>query len=168
MTSSGPSPRKIKRVEEDLTNSDSSDDDDQQDGLAETTRQALSDLHDCQNELNALHRKGLRANFQVKTKYNKLRKPHYDKRATFIEKIPNLWHKAILKNPKVQALLDDGDGDCLQFLKKLEVEELENADDGFRIKFIFYENPFFENEELVKEFQLDPYGELINKFHRGF
>jgi len=55
MTLSGPSPRKMKRVQLDPTSCDSFDDDDQQDGLDYTTREALSDLHDCQIELKELY-----------------------------------------------------------------------------------------------------------------
>ncbi|CAL8143385.1 unnamed protein product [Orchesella dallaii] len=156
MSASGPSPRKIKRVEEDPNGGAGSDDDDQQDGMDEATRQALSDIDECQKELDELNEKASKEILQVETKYNKLRKPYYDKRAAVIEKIPNFWVNAIVNHPQISMLVDEEEEDCLHFLKKLEVEEFENVENGFRVKFIFDENPFFDNAELIKEFQLGP------------
>ncbi|ODM88680.1 Protein SET [Orchesella cincta] len=124
------------------------------------TRQALSDIDECHKELDELN--GVQRDPQVETKYNKLRKPYYDKRAAVIEKIPNFWVNAIVNHPQISMLVDEEEEDCLNFLKKLEVEEFEN---GFRVKFIFDENPFFDNGELIKEFQLGPNSELINELH---
>jgi len=36
----------------------------------------------------------------------------------------------------------------------MEVEEFEDIKSGYRIKLMFKENPFLENEEIVKEFNL--------------
>ena len=154
MSSSGPSPRKIKRVEDEA--GAGSDEDDHGDGMDEATRQALSDIDECQKELDELNEKASKEILQVETKYNKLRKPYYDKRAAVIEKIPNFWVNAIVNHPQISMLVDEEEEDCLHFLKKLEVEEFENVENGFRVKFIFDENPFFDNAELVKEFQLGP------------
>ncbi|OXA59611.1 protein SET [Folsomia candida] len=147
---SGPSPRKMKKLEEEVGEEEGGDE------LDENIRQALTDIDDAQRELDSLNEKASKEILQVETKYNKLRKPFYDKRATIIERIPNFWVNAVINHPQISMLIDEEEEDCLHFLNKLEVEEFENVENGFRIKFIFDENPFFENTELVKEFQLGP------------
>jgi len=151
MTSSGsgPTPRKLKKLEEEV-------DEEGGEEMDENIRQALTDIDDAQRELDSLNEKASKEILQVETKYNKLRKPFYDKRATIIDRIPNFWVNAVINHPQISMLIDEEEEDCLHFLNKLEVEEFENVENGFRIKFIFDENPFFDNSELVKEFQLGP------------
>lgn len=36
----------------------------------------------------------------------------------------------------------------------MQVEEFDDIKSGYRIKFVFEENPFFENDIIVKEFFL--------------
>ncbi|CAL8119867.1 unnamed protein product [Orchesella dallaii] len=159
MSTSGPSSRKIRRVEEDHNGGAGSDDDDQQDSQA--TFKALSDLIECQKGLEQLDKMTSNEMNQVNNTYNKLRKPFYDKRAVLIEKIPKFWLNAIVTDPRILGFIDVMEKDCLHFLKKLEVEHFENSEEGCRIKFIFDENPFFENAELIKEFHFGPNRELI-------
>jgi len=45
------------------------------------------------------------------------------------------------------------------------VEEFDDIKSGYRIKFIFDSNPFFENAEIVKEFQLASIGRSCRSFH---
>jgi len=149
---------------EDGDDEGSSDSNNQQDGFDQATRQALSEIDECQKELDVLNDKEANEIRQVVTKHNKLWKSYYDMRATLIEKIPNFWTKAFLKNPHFPMFLSQGETDCLQFMKKLEVEESENENEnGLRIKLIFDENPFFENRELIKEFHLGANCELIKE-----
>ncbi|CAL8119730.1 unnamed protein product [Orchesella dallaii] len=161
MSTSGPSSRRIRRVEEDPNGGAGSDDDDQQDSQAYL--KALSDIKECQKGLEDLGDMAFNEIIQVENTYNNLRKPYYDKRAVVIEKIPNFWLNAIVAHPQTSGLIDEMEKDCLHFLKKLEVEHFENTEEGFRIKFIFDENPFFENAELIKEYHLGPTGELIHE-----
>ena len=44
-------------------------------------------------------------------------------------------------------------------MTKLEVEEFEDIKSGYRIKFFFDDNPYFENDVLVKEFHLGTSGD---------
>jgi len=140
----------MKKLEEDVAEEEGSEE------MDESIRQALTDIDDAQRELDSLNEKASKEILQVETKYNKLRKPFYDKRATIIERIPNFWVNAVINHPQISMLIDEEEEDCLHFLNKLEVEEFENVENGFRIKFMFDENPFFDNSELVKEFQLGP------------
>jgi template-activating factor I len=80
MSGSGPSPRKMKKLGDEM------------DG---DIRQALTDIDDAQRELNGLNEKSSKEILQVETKYNKLREAFYAKRATIIERIPNFWVNAV-------------------------------------------------------------------------
>jgi len=71
----------------------------------------------------------------------------------------------VTNHPRIKELLTEEEEDCLLYLKKLEVEEFENVETGFRIKFTFDANPFFENGELIKELQFMPNSEYINGLH---
>ena len=152
-TSSGPSPRKIKRVDHD------SESEDEPQEFDEETQRALEEIDSCQNEIDALNEKASEEILKVEQKYNKLRKPFFDKRNTIIEKIPNFWVTAMVNHPQISLLIDEDEEDCLHFLTKLEVEEFEDIKSGYRIKFFFEENPFFENDVLVKEFHLGSSGD---------
>jgi len=48
-------------------------------------------------------------------------------------------------------------------LTKLEVEEFEDIKSGYRIRFLFEENPYFENTVLEKEFHLGASGDPDSK-----
>jgi len=152
-SSSGPSPRKIKRVEE----SDGSEDEAQE--FDEETQKALEEIDTCQNEIDSLNEKASEEILKVEQKYNKLRKPFFDKRNGIIEKIPNFWVTAMVNHPQISLLIDEDEEDCLHFLSKLEVEEFEDIKSGYRLKLYFDENPFFENDVLVKEFHLGTVGD---------
>ena len=59
------------------------------------TQKALEEIDACQNEIDALNEKASEEILQVEQKYNKLRKPHYEKRNDVIHKIPNFWVTAV-------------------------------------------------------------------------
>lgn len=153
-TSGGPSPRKImKRADHE------SESEDEPQEFDEETQRALEEIDSCQNEIDALNEKASEEILKVEQKYNKLRKPFFDKRNTIIEKIPNFWVTAMVNHPQISLLIDEDEEDCLHFLTKLEVEEFEDIKSGYRIKFFFEENPFFENDTLIKEFHLGSSGD---------
>jgi len=161
MSKSGPSPRKLKRVEEpvpgvgsgseeDIGSSDSEEDVDHDD-LDDKT---LNELDNCQSELDELNAKEYKEIIEVEAKYNKLKKPCYEKRGALITKVPNFWGNVISNYPHFSMLVTDEENDCLAFLTTVEFEYFDKMEDGYRIKFFFRENPFFENEELVKELRV--------------
>jgi len=154
MTASGagPTPKKLRKTEE----SDSEDDAQEFD---EETQKALEEIDSTQNEIDALNEKASEEILKVEQKYNKLRKPFFDKRNTTIAKINNFWITAMVNHPQISLLIDEEEEDCLHFLTKMEVEEFEDIKSGYRIKFFFQENPFLENDVLVKEFHLGTIGD---------
>jgi len=127
--------------------------DDERDCDAETQK-ALEEIDACQNEIDALNEKASEEILKVEQKYNQERKPFFDKRNELIAKIPNFWETAFVNHPQISRILDEEEEECLKHLKKVEVEEFEDIKSGYRIKFHFEENPFFENTVLVKEFNL--------------
>lgn len=149
----GPPPSKIQKTSND------SDSEDEPQEFDEETQKALEEIDGCQNEIDALNEKASEEILKVEQKYNKLRKPFFDKRNGIISKIPNFWVTAMVNHPSISLLIDEDEEDCLHFLTKLEVEEFEDIKSGYRIRFYFEDNPFFENTTLVKEFHLGSQGD---------
>jgi template-activating factor I len=142
----GPTPRKQRKEE-------GQGDEGTKDYDAETQK-ALEEIDACQNEIDSLNEKASEEILKVEQKYNKLRRPFFDKRNDLIKKIPNFWVTAFVNHPQISAILDEEEEECLHYLTKLEVEEFDDIKSGYRIKFFFDENPFFENDMLAKEFHL--------------
>jgi len=120
---------------------------------------SITEIDQCQNEIDQLNEKASEEILKVEQKYNKLRKPYFEKRNELIKKIPNFWVTAFVNHPQISAILDEDEEECLHYLSKLEVEEFEDIKSGYRIKFCFDENPYFENDQLVKEFNLGTSGD---------
>ena len=87
---------------------------------------------------------------KVEQKYNKLRRPFFDKRNEIIKRVPKFWLTAFINHPQISAIIEEEEEDCLQYLNKLEVEEFEDIKSGYRIKLCFDDNPYFENDALTK------------------
>jgi len=145
----GPTPRKLRKGED----GNVAGDEGSKDYDAETQK-ALEEIDSCQNEIDSLNEKASEEILKVEQKYNKLRRPFFDKRNDLIKKIPNFWVTAFVNHPQITAVLDEEEEECLHYLTKLEVEEFDDIKSGYRIKFYFDENPFFENDVLTKEFHL--------------
>lgn len=122
--------------------------------LNEEESAALEQIDACQNDIDALNETASEEILKVEQKYNKLRKPFYEKRNDIIKRIPNFWVTAFINHPQISGILEEEEEECLHFLAKLEVEEFEDIKSGYRIHFHFDENPYFENTTLTKEFQL--------------
>jgi len=118
------------------------------------TQKALEEIDACQNEIDSLNEKASEEILKVEQKYNKLRKPHFEKRNELIKRIPNFWVTAFVNHPQISAILDEEEEESLHYLTKVEVEEFDDIKSGYRIKFHFDENPFFSTLVLTKEFHL--------------
>eukprot|EP00088_Acartia_fossae_P035595 TRINITY_DN3670_c0_g1_i4.p1 TRINITY_DN3670_c0_g1~~TRINITY_DN3670_c0_g1_i4.p1 ORF type:complete len:278 (-),score=96.33 TRINITY_DN3670_c0_g1_i4:571-1404(-) len=123
------------------------------------TQGALEEIDTCQNEIDSLNEKASEEILKVEQKYNKLRKPYFDNRNEIISRIPKFWLTAFINHPQLSTIIEEDEEDALKHLNKLQVEEYEDIKSGFKIKFFFEANPYFENESLTKEYQLDSKGE---------
>jgi len=149
MSADGPTAKKQAKV----------DDVDDGKDYDQETQKALEEIDGCQNEIDQLNEKASEEILKVEQKYNKLRKPFFQKRNDLIKKIPNFWVTAFVNHPQISAILDEEEEECLHYLTKLEVEEFDDIKSGYRIRFYFDENPFFENDILTKEFHLGTSGD---------
>jgi template-activating factor I len=77
----------------------------------------------------------------VEQRYNAQRQPHFSARAQLIKQIPKFWVTVFVNHPQISALLDEEDEEALHYLTSVEVEEFEDIKSGYRIKFLFTENP---------------------------
>eukprot|EP00096_Caligus_rogercresseyi_P005852 TRINITY_DN2189_c0_g1_i1.p1 TRINITY_DN2189_c0_g1~~TRINITY_DN2189_c0_g1_i1.p1 ORF type:complete len:288 (-),score=161.34 TRINITY_DN2189_c0_g1_i1:725-1588(-) len=119
------------------------------------TQKALEEIDATQNEIDSLNEKASEEILKVEQRYNGLRKPYFEKRSEVIRRIPKFWLTAFINHPKISAVIEEDEEDCLRHLSKVEVEEFEDIKSGYRIKFTFNpENPYFSNEFLTKEFHL--------------
>ncbi|XP_015510291.1 protein SET isoform X1 [Neodiprion pinetum] len=123
------------------------------------TQKALEEIDGCQNQIDGLNEKASDEILEVEKKYNKLRKPYFQKRNDIIKRIPNFWVTAFVNHPQIAPILEEEEEDALRYLNKLEVEEFEDIKSGYRINFHFDENPYFENDVLTKEFHLGSSGD---------
>ncbi|XP_066599209.1 protein SET isoform X2 [Prorops nasuta] len=117
-------------------------------------QKTLEEIDGCQNQIDGLNEKASDEILEVEKKYNKLRKPYFQKRNEIIKRIPNFWVTAFVNNKEIAEILEEDEEDALRYLNKLEVEEFEDIKSGYRINFHFEENPYFENKTLTKEFHL--------------
>merc|ERR1711863_50702 len=123
------------------------------------TQKALEEIDANQNEIDALNEQASEEILKVEQKYNKLRRPYFDKRNEIIKRVPKFWLTAFINHPQISAIIEEEEEDCLQYLNKLEVEEFEDIKSGYRIKLYFDKNPYFDNDCLTKEFHLGSSGD---------
>jgi len=123
------------------------------------TQAALEEIDTCQNDIDAMNEKASEEILKVEQKYNTLRKPFFDKRNEIIKKIPKFWLTSFINHPQLSGIIEEDEEDALQYLSKLEVEEFEDIKSGFKIRFFFDTNPYFDNDVLCKEYQLDGKGD---------
>jgi len=152
MSDTGASPAKVRKLDPTEETSESREYDPE-------TQKALEEIDSCQNEIDQLNEKASEEILKVEQKYNKLRKPFFEKRNDIIKKIPNFWVTAFVNHPQISAILEEEEEECLHYLTKLDVEEFDDIKSGYRIKFYFDENPYFENDALTKEFHLSSIGD---------
>ena len=91
MATDVPAPKKMRKVEgvEGTSEGDESHDYDAE------TQKALEEIDACQNDIDALNEKASEEILKVEQKYNKLRRPYFQKRNELIQKIPNFWVTAV-------------------------------------------------------------------------
>jgi len=126
-------------------------------------QKAFEVIGDVQNEIDRLNEQASEEILQVEQKYNKLRQPNYKKRSDLISKIPSFWISVFLNHPQLSSYLTQDDENILQHLKRVDVEEHDDIKSGYRIKFTFEPNQYFENDVLIKEFSVTESSETTCK-----
>ncbi|CAG0916440.1 unnamed protein product [Notodromas monacha] len=124
--------------------------------LPKEISEALDELDSCQREIDALNEKASEEILKVEQKFNILRRPMYGNRTEIIARIPQFWLTAFTNHPQISPMIDEEEEKCLQYLRDMVVDENDDIKSGYKIKFIFEDNPYFDNNELVKDIHL-PY-----------
>jgi len=118
-------------------------------------------LEGIQDQIEELNDKATEEILEVERKYNRLRKPIYERRAEAIRKLPEFWFKVFTSQEMLAALLVGDDLAAFKYMKELNVEDHDDVKSGFKISLKFDPNPFFKNEVLSKEFRYDKGATLL-------
>nr|CAD7439780.1 unnamed protein product [Timema bartmani]CAD7456953.1 unnamed protein product [Timema tahoe]CAD7590124.1 unnamed protein product [Timema genevievae] len=129
MSKSGTLAKKAKIAEGSSTSKDNEESRD----YDAVTQKALEEIDACQNEIDALNEKASEEILKVEQKYNRLRKPYFEKRNDIIKRIPNFWVTAFVNHPQISVILEEEEEDCLHYLSKLVVEEFDDIKSGYRL-----------------------------------
>lgn len=113
---------------------------------------SIEKLQEIQDELEKVNEEASDEVLVVEQKYTLIRRPVYDKRNEIIKSIPDFWLTAFLSHPALGDLLNEDDQKIFKYLKSMDVEDCKDVKSGYSITFNFNENPYFENESLVKSF----------------
>jgi len=70
-------------------------------------QKTLEEIDGCQNQIDGLNEKASDEILEVEKKYNKLRKPYFQKRNDIIKRIPNFWVTAVSFSPTPRPLFDE-------------------------------------------------------------
>ncbi|XP_034028859.1 testis specific protein Y-linked isoform X2 [Thalassophryne amazonica] len=157
-----------------------SDNEDNEDGecaivsvkMAPEMRQSVALLAQVQMRLEALEKKSARLHQRLELKISRQRRPHLDQRSSITKTIPGFWVTALLNHPHLSAHIDETDEDALSYMTDLEIESFTNNKLGYRIRFHFRRNPYFQNNIIMKELHLGMGGSPMSfsnpiLWHRG-
>jgi len=85
--------------------------------------------------------------------------------------IPQFWLTALRNHPQLQTSITERDEEALAYLSDVRLSYLTDPDLGFKITFVFDENPHFENKELEKSYfyqkELGYGGEYVYQCAKG-
>lgn len=137
--------------------------------MAPEMRQSVALLAQVQMRLEALEKKSARLHQRLELKISRQRRPHLDQRSSITKTIPGFWVTALLNHPHLSAHIDETDEDALSYMTDLEIESFKNNKLGYRIRFHFRRNPYFQNNIIMKELHLGSPMSFSNPilWHRG-
>ncbi|XP_071754910.1 testis specific protein Y-linked isoform X2 [Centroberyx gerrardi] len=140
--------------------------------MAPEIRQSVALLAQVQMRLEALEKKSARLHQRLELKMSRQRRPHLDQRSSITQSIPGFWVTALLNHPHLSAHIDETDEDALSYMIDLEIESFKNNKLGYRIRFHFRRNPYFQNNIIMKELHLGMGGSPVSfsnpiLWHRG-
>ncbi|XP_061530770.1 testis specific protein Y-linked [Phycodurus eques] len=122
--------------------------------MAPEMRQSVALLAQVQMRLEALEKKSAWLHQRLELKIGRMRRPHLEQRSSITKTIPGFWVTALLNHPHLSAHIDETDEDALSYMTDLEIETFKNHKVGFRIRFHFRRNPYFQNNIIMKELHL--------------
>ncbi|XP_024149443.1 testis specific protein Y-linked [Oryzias melastigma] len=140
--------------------------------MAPEIRQSVALLAQVQMRLDGLEKKSARLHQKLEQKISRLRRPQLDQRSSITKSIPGFWVTALLNHPHLSAHIDETDEDALSYMTDLEIESFKNNKMGYRIRFHFRRNPYFQNNIIMKEVHLGMGGPPVSfsnpiLWHRG-
>ncbi|XP_057353856.1 testis-specific Y-encoded-like protein 5 isoform X2 [Manis pentadactyla] len=127
---------------------------------------SMDTLENVQLKLETMNAQADRAYLRLSRKFGQLRLHHLERRNLLIQNIPGFWGQAFQNHPQLSSFLNNQDKEVLSYLNSLEVEELGLARLGYKIKFYFGRNPYFQNKVLIKEYGCGPSGQTCTEVER--
>lgn len=124
---------------------------------------SMDTLETVQLKLETMNAQADRAYLRLSRKFGQLRLHHLERRNLLIQNIPGFWGQAFQNHPQLSSFLNNQDKEVLSYLNSLEVEELGLARLGYKIKFYFGRNPYFQNKVLIKEYGCGPSGQVVSR-----
>ncbi|XP_045716663.1 testis-specific Y-encoded-like protein 5 [Phyllostomus hastatus] len=124
---------------------------------------SMDTLETVQLKLETMNAQADRAYLRLSRKFGQLRLHHLKRRNLLIQNIPGFWGQAFQSHPQLSSFLNNQDKEVLSYLNSLEVEELGLARLGYKIKFYFGRNPYFQNKVLIKEYGCGPSGQVVSR-----
>lgn len=124
---------------------------------------SMDTLETVQLKLETMNAQADRAYLRLSRKFGQLRLHHLERRNLLIQSIPGFWGQAFQNHPQLSSFLNNEDKEVLSYLNSLEVEELGLARLGYKIKFYFGRNPYFQNKVLIKEYGCGPSGQVVSR-----
>ncbi|XP_008829753.1 testis-specific Y-encoded-like protein 5 [Nannospalax galili] len=128
---------------------------------SQATEGSMDTLETVQLKLETMNAQADRAYLRLSRKFGQLRLHHLERRNLLIQSIPGFWGQAFQNHPQLSSFLNNKDKEVLSYLSRLEVEELGLARLGYKIKFYFGRNPYFQNKVLIKEYGCGPSGQVV-------
>lgn len=123
---------------------------------------AVDPLEAIQWELEAGSAQADRAYLRLQRRFGRIRRLHLAPRSFVVRNIPGFWVTAFLNHPQLLAMIITRDEDMLCHLMHLEVRELRNTRAQCKFKFRFWNNPYFRNKVLMKEYECRSLGPVVS------
>ncbi|CAI5464561.1 unnamed protein product [Closterium sp. Yama58-4] len=115
--------------------------------------EALNQLTAIQDELDKVNEEASDKVLEVEQKYNKLKRPIYERRQQLLSEVNDFWMTVLLNHGLLHAFFTEEDRQALEYLRGLDVEDYKDIKSGYSITFTFAENPYFSNKELTKSYK---------------
>ncbi|CAJ0584860.1 unnamed protein product, partial [Mesorhabditis spiculigera] len=129
------------------------------DDFDDAQKESLRRLDLVQTQLDKLSEKATTEMIEIEKKFIAEKQPHYATRNALCNDIPEFWYKAFMQHPEVSELITDEEEKALSYLTHFEVDEHSEPGDGFKLIFKFKENPYFQNDAIIKHYKTsEPHG----------